>query len=139
MELGSLLTPAVISADPDAPLGLVAALMKDHNIGAVVIAEKRRPVGIVTDRDLALALGANGHSLHTPANEIMTRHVLAIPESTDLFTATRFLREKGVRRLPIVDADDRLVGMVTLDDLLVILGREMGNIAEGIRTEVHVR
>jgi CBS domain-containing protein len=139
VKLSLAFTPGVVTAAPDAPLGLIGALLGDHNIGAVVIAEDRRPVGIITDRDLALALGAKGHALHTAARDIMSHPVLAIPDGTDICIATRHMRDRHVRRLPVVDADDRLVGMVTLDDLFVVLGRELANLAESVGDEVHVR
>ena len=138
MKLGSILTPGAITATPATTLGLVAGLMKAHNVGAVVIEEKQRPVGIITDRDLAMALGVNGHSIHSHAADVMTKHVLAIPEGTDFLTATRFMKERRVRRLPVVDADDKLVGMVTMDNLLSTLGRELANLTETIKDEIHV-
>ncbi|CAN5239843.1 hypothetical protein BH11PLA2_BH11PLA2_09750 [soil metagenome] len=97
MKLSSIFTHGVITANPAASLSMVAGLMQSHNVGAVVIEEHRRPVGIITDRDLAMALGVNGHTLLTPACDVMNRHVLAIPDSTDLFTATQYLRERHVR------------------------------------------
>lgn len=139
MKLNTLFTRGAITAAPSATLGAVAALMESHNVGAVVVEADRRPVGIVTDRDLALALGVRGHTRETPVQTVMTRHVLAIPGDTDLFAATQFLRESGVRRLPVVDENDRVVGIVTLDDLLGLLGREIANVAESIKNEVHVR
>lgn len=139
MKLSTAFTRGAVTAPPTASLGAVAAQMFRHNVGAVVIEEEMRPVGILTDRDLAEALGFNGHTTDTPVQKAMTRHVLAIPQDTDVFTATQYMRERHVRRLPVVDADDRVVGVVTLDDLLGVLGRELANLAEGIRTEVHVQ
>jgi CBS-domain-containing membrane protein len=81
----------------------------------------------------------HGLSLQTPAREIMTRHVIAIPDKADVLTATKFMRDCEVRRLPIVDEEDRLVGIVTLDDLLSRLGLELYNLAEGIKTEMEVK
>jgi CBS domain-containing protein len=139
MKLNDIFTKVVVTAGPGASLSSVARLMRDHNVGAVVIVEERRPVGIITDRDLALALGANEMSADAPAEKVMARHVLAIPEDTGIYTATRFLRERRVRRLPIVDAEDRVVGMVSLDDLLRVLAGELCNLAEGIKQEMEVR
>jgi len=138
MKLGSIVTPGVITATPATTLGLIAGLMKAHNVGAVVIEEHQRPVGIITDRDLAFAFGLHGSSIHTHAGDVMTKHVLAIPEETDFQTATQFMKERHVRRLPVVNADDKLIGMVTMDSLLSILGREMANLAESIKDEIHV-
>ena len=113
--------------------------MPEYNVGTVVIVEDRRPVGISTDRDLALAPDARGLSRQAPAREVMTRHVLAVPEDTGVFTATRFIQDRKVRRLPVVDREDRLVGLVSLDDLLRWLARELSNLAEGIGPEVQVK
>ena len=139
MKLNDLFTRDVVTAWPEEALAGIARRMQDHNVGTIVIVEDRRPVGIITDRDLALALGARGLSPQAPAREVMTRHVLAVPEDTDVFTATRFIQDRKVRRLPIVDREDRLVGLVSLDDLLRILARELSNLAEGIGPEVHVK
>lgn len=139
MKLNDIFTRNVVTAGPAETLAAVAVRMQEHNVGTVVIVENQRPVGIVTDRDLALALGARRDSLSTEVQKVMTRHVLAIPEDTGIYTATKFMREREVRRLPIVDREDRLVGIVTLDDLLRFLGRELYNLAEGIKYETEVR
>ena len=138
MKIDTIYTPGAITATPTTTLGLVAGLMKAHNVGAVIIEEQMRPVGIITDRDLALAFGLHGHSIHTHASEVMNKHVLAIPHDTDFLTATQYMKERHVRRLPVVDTDDKLVGVVTMDNLLSILGREMANLTETIRDEIHV-
>ena len=139
MKLNDLFTRNVVTAGPDEALAEIARRMQDQNVGTVVVVEDRRPVGIITDRDLALALGARGLSPQAPVREVMTRHVLAVPEDTDVFTATRFIQDRKVRRLPIVDGEDRLVGLVSPDDLLRWLARELSNLAEGIGPEVQVK
>jgi CBS domain-containing protein len=139
MKLNDMFTRNVITARPEDTLATIALKMQEHNIGTVVIVKERRPVGIVTDRDLALALGAQGFNPQTQVQKVMTLHVLAIPEDTGIYSATRFMRERKVRRLPIVDREDRLVGMVTLDDLLHFLGEELFNLAEGIKEEMAVK
>ena len=105
MKLNDLFTRAVITAGPEEALAGIALRMQEYNVGTVVIVEDGRPVGIITDRDLALALGARGLSPQAPAREVMTRHVLAVPEDTGVFTATRFIQDRKVRRLPVVDRD----------------------------------
>jgi CBS domain-containing protein len=138
MKLSDLFTKKVITARPRDPLGAVAETMLEHNVGAVVVEENMRPVGMVTDRDLALALGAKGMTTNTPVEKIMSRHVLAVPEDTGVFTATKYIQDTGVRRLPIVDREDRLVGIVSLDDLMRCLAKELFNLAEGIESEMKV-
>jgi len=139
MKLNDIFTRNVVTAGPEETLAAVALRMQEHNVGTVVVVENQRPVGIVTDRDLALALGARDVSPQALVKKVMTHHVLAIPEDTGIYTATKFMREREVRRLPIVDREDHLVGIVTLDDLLRFLGRELYNLAEGIKHETEVK
>jgi CBS domain-containing protein len=139
MKLNDIFTRIVVTAHPDDTLATVARQMQGHNVGTVVIVEDQRPVGIITDRDLALALGAEGVSPCEPVQTVMSQHILAIPEGMGIYTATRFMRDRGVRRLPIVDREDHLVGLVSLDDLLRFLGRELANLAEGIEVEMAAR
>lgn len=139
MKLNDIFTRNVVTAEPEETLAAIAQKMQQHNVGCVVIVKSQRPVGIVTDRDLALALGATRLSPDIQCQEVMTRHVLAIPADMGIYTATKFMRDRQVRRLPIVDGDDRLVGVVTLDDLLRFLGREVYNLTEGISTEMEVK
>lgn len=139
MSLHTLFSKPVISAGPDESLAGIARLMREHRIGTVVVTEARRAVGMVTDRDLAMALGAHGVSAHAPVRQVMTTPVVTIPADSSVFAASLCMRERKVRRLPIVDREDRVVGIVTLDDLLRLLGREFSNLAEGIRQTVAPR
>jgi CBS domain-containing protein len=129
----------VVTVPPRETLAKVAKLMEKHNVGSIVVAEQERPVGIVTDRDLALAVCVRGVSPDESVQEVMTCPVSTIRGDEGIFDATRQLMELGVRRLPVVDNLERLVGLVSLDDLLLLLSRELQNIAEGIRTEVAVK
>jgi CBS domain-containing protein len=134
-----MLPRKVVTASPKDSLACVAGRMQGHNVGAVVVTENDKPVGIVTDRDLALAMGARAVSPQAPVEKVMASNVRTIFAEEGVFTATRQMRDYEVRRLPVVDAEGRLVGIVTLDDLLRLLGREQYNLAEGIRHEVEVR
>jgi len=128
----------VVTAQPQHSLGEIARLMDQHNVGAVVITEGRRPVGILTDRDLALELGARGTSLNTPAVRVMSTPVTTIDRKEGIFDITQAIRETRVRRLPVVDEDGVLVGIVTVDDLLKVIGRETANLLEGLAPELMV-
>jgi CBS domain-containing protein len=129
----------VVTASPNDSLASVARSMAEHNVGAVIITENHRPVGIVTDRDLALALGARGTSPQTPVVRVMTTPVETINQDEGVFAATEAMRTSRARRLPVVDDDGLLVGLVTLDDLLRLLSREPANLQEGIAAELEVR
>lgn len=130
----------VITTGPLTPLAALARLMDQHNVGAVVITEQHKPVGIVTDRDLALALGARGAALEAPASSVMTSPVETLHQDDSVFYCTsRAMQEGRVRRLPIVDDDGWVVGIVTLDDILRVLARELASLVEGIKPEMEVK
>jgi CBS domain-containing protein len=128
----------VLTAVPRDPLGVVARIMEQHNVGAVIVVENHRPVGILTDRDLALALGAGGATPQTPIAQVMTTPIETIAAGDGVFQATSVMRDHNVRRLAVVDDDGELVGIVTLDDLLRLLSRELSNLVEGIVPEMAV-
>jgi CBS domain-containing protein len=136
MTLKDVFSKRVVTAGPTDTLAFVASQMREHNVGSVVVLEKQRPVGIVTDRDLAVALGAEGVSRDAEARTVMSTHVIAVPEDTGIFTVTRYMKECGVRRLPVVDREDRVIGIVSMDDILRCLGRELENLSEAVDREM---
>lgn len=136
MSISSLLTRSCVTASPEDQLVDVARSMEKENVGAVVVTKQQRPVGIITDRDLALAVCSQGLSPHERVSNIMTCPVETLSWNDDILSATRKMMELGVRRLPIVSRDAELIGLVSLDDLLMLFSRELNNMAEGIRAEV---
>jgi CBS domain-containing protein len=130
MSLERFTRKEVVVVAPSASLLTVAELMRTRHVGAVVVAEERRPVGIITDRDLALRAVARGLDAETPVGDIMSREVLFAHVDDRLDDALTAMRSYGVRRLPIVDEDGTLRGLVALDDLLVLLAAELSSSAE---------
>jgi CBS domain-containing protein len=135
MSLGNMLTRKVVTASPRDSLATAAKLMEQNNVGAIVITEGHRPIGIVTDRDLALGL-VHGFVGADHIQTVMAHPVSTIRDDEGIFDATKQMMELGVRRLPVVDKLERLVGIVTLDDLLLLLARELHYMSEGIRAEI---
>ncbi|MBL8797553.1 MAG: CBS domain-containing protein, partial [Planctomycetia bacterium] len=103
MKLGEQFPRPVVKAGPRDSLAAVARLMQEHNVGSVVIVREEKPVGIVTDRDLAVQLGAEGVPRQTEVGKIVEGPVRTIHRDCDVFSATCYLKEYEVRRLPIVD------------------------------------
>ena len=136
MALGKLMTRKVVTATPTDSLVKAAKLMDEHNVGAIVVVEQDRPVGIVTDRDLTRSVCILRTSPDAHLQNAMTCPIATINQDEGVFNATQRMMELAVRRLPVVDDLGRLVGLVSLDDLLLLLGRELHNMAEGIRSEV---
>ena len=115
------MTRDVVSAPGDASLGEVAKLMRDRNVGSVVILEHDRPVGLITDRDVALALGADGAGCDDRGGAHATRPLVTGESGMAVEEAAALMVQHRIRRLPVVDGD-ALTGIVTLDDLAVRTG-----------------
>lgn len=133
MSLGALLARKAITAGPKDSLAKAAQLMEEQKVGAVVVVEQDRPVGIITDRDLALAFGLHGAKPSDPIQDRMMSPVETIRADEGIYNATQKMMELAVRRLPVVNQVGALVGMITIDDLIGLLSRELRNVAEGIR------
>jgi CBS domain-containing protein len=132
MNLSEMFQSEVVTVDPDATIQSVVQKMTQENVGAVVVVEDTKVVGIVTDRDIALTLGLGTSKPGTPVNEIMTKEVTTIWDDQGVFNATQYMLGHKIRRLPIVDRSDRLIGMVTSDDLLSLFARELSNVTKAI-------
>ena len=116
---------------------VAARRMRDFRVGCVVVVRDSRPVEIVTDRDLALRVIAEGRDAErTPISEIVTYEAATIPRDASVETAVRIMSERGVRRLPIVTDEGRVSGIVTADDLTVMLSTMLADLGVGIRDNV---
>jgi len=132
MNLGEQFRSDVVTVSPDDTIQAAVWKMKDENVGAVVVLKNRKVVGILTDRDVALALGLGEAELTTPVKEVMTKDVLTIWEDQGVFNATQYLMGHQIRRLPIINRKDELVGMVTMDDVFALLAQELKNLAQAV-------
>lgn len=129
----------VVTARPTESLAAVARLMEQHHIGAVIIVEHDRPTGILTDRDLALLLGARGVAPQTEVKSVMKQPVRVAYWDDGVFDVTEVMMEHRVRRVPVVDDKEELIGLVTLDDLLRVLSQEFANLAQSARSDMEVK
>jgi CBS domain-containing protein len=108
--------------------------MKSKGIGTVVVvSDDYAPIGLLTDRDVVMRVVAEGRIPDsTPLEEVMSGEVITLDEGASIRTATELMRDKGIRRIPITDENGRVTGIVALDDVLVLLGMEIGNLANAI-------
>lgn len=133
MKLGEQFKKEVATVGLDATIRKATFLMNERGVGAVVVVnDKGKPLGIVTDRDVAMALAVEEHEPDSPVQSLMRGELITIGENEGIFNATQYIMGYQVRRLPIVDSDGLLVGIVTMDDLLGLLSRELGNLTEGV-------
>ena len=115
------MTHEVVTAAADATLGEVAELMRDRNVGSVVIVDHDRPVALITDRDVALAIGAGRRGSRRARGRHATRPLVTGEAGMELEEAAALMVQHRIRRLPIADGDG-LAGILTLDDLAVRTG-----------------
>lgn len=140
MAVGEICNREVVITEKASSVVDAARLMRTHHVGDLVVVEdkggRRHPVGIVTDRDIVVevvAAGVNPEALKVA--DIMGPEVATVRESEGLFEALRYMRNKGVRRMPVVDASGGLIGILTLDDLLSLLAEEMMELAKLVSHE----
>lgn len=115
------MTAPVVTADVGAPLRQVAELMRDRNVGSVVICEQGMPVGMLTDRDMALTAVADGVDAAEHSGPYATRPLVSGHEDMDLEEAVALMIQHRIRRLPVLK-EDQLAGIVTIDDVAVRAG-----------------
>lgn len=129
----------VVTARPEDSVRDVAGLMEYYRVGCVVIARGERPVGIVTDRDLAIRLLAgkgNGLDAGTLAvQSVMTARPQTVREAEGLDKAVGLMRMARCRRLPVVDARGKLRGLLSMDDVVEAVGRSMIGVVSALRRQ----
>ena len=102
--------------------------MGARSVGSlVVLNHKRQPIGIITDRDLAVhVVGRGSDPNRVRVRDLMSSEVATVTEQTSIEDAIAAMRETGVRRLPVVGFEGQLIGMVTFDDVFALLAGELG-------------
>ena len=118
-----VMTRGVETAAPDTPIAEVARRMRDLDVGSLPVTDGNRLLGIVTDRDLSVrATAAAKDPNNTRVREVMSPEIAWIFDDEPADAAARMMRERQIRRLPVLDRSDRLVGVVALGDLATDLG-----------------
>lgn len=137
MLLMDLVNRAPVTVLPEASVIDAARAMRDRNVGCVIVYEEGSVVGILTDRDVVLAL-ADGRFVdrNQPVSEIMTRSPVCLASRDDVDTGLARMRSHGVRRMPVLNEQGELVGIVSLDDMLMHMGRTLSTAANLVEEEV---
>ncbi|RKQ64062.1 CBS domain protein [Thermovibrio guaymasensis] len=133
MPVKDLIKRKVVVIEPDDTVKLAAKRMQDKLIGALVVIEGDKPIGIITDRDIAVRVVGEGKGPETTVREVMTKDPITIREDASFFELTKTFRDAAVRRLIVVDKDGRLVGLISVDDVMELLTTEFANLISAIR------
>ncbi len=141
MSIGEFCNREVVIVAREATAGEAARLMRSHHVGSLVVVDemiggKRVPIGIVTDRDLVVEIMATGLDPNTiTVGDIMTPGLVTAQEGDEVLPTIELMHAKGVRRLPVVDAEGALAGIVSIDDLIEIMADHLSALTRVIARE----
>lgn len=127
----------VITASPEDNVLHAALLMREKKIGAVVMVDEDRPIGILTDRDILLRVMTDGKDASTTKiRDVMTKNPFLVSEGIGIWELIQTMKKNAVRRYPVVSGDGKLVGIITMDDLIELLGTELSGMGSAIAAEL---
>lgn len=135
MNIGDLRTTRVVVTHPDQPLAEAAELMRQHEIGCLVVLAphdpQRRPIGMLTDRDIVRGQVFKGADLYClTVGDVMSSSPLCLDVEMSLADGIDAMNARAVRRAPVTDRNGSLVGIVSLDDLLPAVASELHELAK---------
>jgi CBS domain-containing protein len=140
MPISEICSREVVYVQRDNSTLEAAKLMRQYHVGDLVVVDDDKgvkvPVGIITDRDLVVEIMATGlDPTAITVGDVMTPELAVVKEDAGLYESIQYMRAIGVRRLPVVNTDGGLVGILTLDDLLELLAEEMSTLAKLVKHE----
>ena len=128
--LGKICVKPVITASAQMTVDQAARAMRAKNVGALIVVNAGRPIGMLTDRDIAIEVVARGMDPEmTRVSDVMHRKPMTIRDDLGILDAVKSFARAGVRRLPVVTRTGLLVGVIAVDDLIMLLGNELGHLA----------
>lgn len=140
MGIGDICNREVVYVNREVTVNAACKLMRHYHVGSLVVVDdvgaQRVPVGILTDRDVVVEIDAMDLDAKViTAGDIMSSALVTVQENHGVLETIEIMRFKGVRRMPVVNAEGRLVGIVTIDDLLAVLAEELTDIARIVSRE----
>ena len=117
MKISEVMTREVKTVRPDSTVKEAASFMLSEDAGSMPVSDGDRLIGMITDRDIAVRGVAKGHGPDTPVRELMTDEIICAREDDDVESVASKMSKAQVRRLPVLDAQDKLCGIVSLGDL----------------------
>jgi CBS domain-containing protein len=122
-----------VTITPEETVREACQLLEERNVGCLIVEQHDKLCGILTDRDIALRVVGQGKDPQlTHVGKVMTANPVRIPVDSTLHELTMLMHSQHVRRVPIIDTSGRAIGIVTLDDLLVLLSDEMSDLGRAV-------
>ncbi len=145
MNVGKVCKHQVVTVTPRTDLNVAAKLMREKHVGFLVVVEPEsaavygRPVGVVTDRDIVVSVVAKGEDpKQLTVADIMNQGPAMVDETESLDHALQTMRRMGVRRLPVAGPHGMLTGVISLDDVIDVLAREIGEVSGAVQNEQRI-
>lgn len=135
VRVDDIVAEDVVTVEPDTPVRTAAAEMAENDVGSAVVVEDDEPAGLITDRSIALSLEETPDVSDRTVEELASGDVVTVDPEMNIFDVLQLMSDEEIRRLPVVDDEGTLQGIVTLDDALVLLGSEFSNVAETIQAQ----
>ncbi len=136
MPIQELARNDVVTAKEEASINRLARLMREEDVGSVVITNGGSPTGIVTDRDLTTrVLAEERETDELRAKDVMSEDLCSVSPDSGFYEAAEVMSDNAVRRLPIITDADELVGIITADDLTELLADEHQQLAAVLRNQ----
>lgn len=136
MPVGDYCQRSVSTARPEETLRVAARRMEQDGVGSLVVLQGERVVGVLTDRDLVLRGLGEGLDLDSePIRKLLVREPVTVHADSPLSLAAALMRRGALRRLPVVDRTERLVGIIAVDDLLRLVARELSGLADAVAAQ----
>jgi len=135
VNIDDIIQTDVVTAQTDTPVPELSSKMAQEDVGSVVVVEDDQPVGIVTDRMIALELESEGNLSDKKVEDVVSEGLETGTSTLTVFEVLNRMSSENIRRFPIVNEDGELQGIITLDDILVLLGTELERATEIIQTQ----
>lgn len=140
MSAGEYCNREVVVVSKSESIGEAISLMRKHHIGDVIVTEEAKqglvPVGVLTDRDIVLEILAEDIDLNKVCiGDVMSFDLLTVTENTTLMDTVKLMRQKGIRRIPVVNEAGVLEGLLSVDDVLELLAEQLADIVALIKKE----
>lgn len=126
MKVNEMMHKGVEWVAPETPIAMLAKKMVQHDIGAIPVGEKDQLIGMVTDRDIIVRAVANGKDISKlTARDVMTKGMIYCQDTEEVNDAVRIMESKKIRRLPVLNENKKMVGMLSLGDVSHAASREI--------------
>ena len=140
MSVGEICNREVYFVSIDNTVTEAAKLMRDHHVGALVVTEQKEgrphPVGLLTDRDIVVEIIAEGVSVEKLlVGDVMSFDLVSVREGDGISEALKMMKIQGVRRLPVLDGEGDLAGILAVDDLIGLLAEELADVSQLVERE----